>query len=60
MTNRARRAKLIVDYIECADLDDPQSIRDYLEDEHAMTIQVVAELSARGMLKPATKWPGKK
>ncbi len=58
-TRIAKLTQRIVDQLETADLTNPHDVRKKLADEPPELVQLLAEMAARGMLKPASQWPGR-
>lgn len=57
-TRRAKLSVEIVNRLEAADLENPSAVREAMKDETPIVAQILSELAARHMLKPATRWPG--
>ncbi|MDF1668320.1 MAG: hypothetical protein P1U83_01795 [Roseovarius sp.] len=56
-----RSAKLsieIVNRLENTDLESPSAVREAMNGASPIVVQILSELAARQMLKPATRWPG--
>lgn len=57
----SRTAKIsieIVNQLETTDLENPSAVREAMNDASPIVVQILSELAARNMLKPATRWPG--
>jgi len=54
----AKAAVGIVHRLESVDLESPTEMREQFKSEPPIVSQILSELAARNMLKPATRWPG--
>lgn len=57
----SRSAKIsveIVNLLEATDLENPRAVREAVNGASPIVVQLLSELAARNMLKPATRWPG--
>jgi len=57
----SRSAKIsieIVNQLEATDLENPSAVREAMNGASPIVVQLLSELAARNMLKPATRWPG--
>lgn len=57
----SRSAKIsveIVNRLESTDLENPSAVREAMNGATPIVVQLLSELAARHMLKPATRWPG--
>lgn len=57
-TRNAKLSVEIVNRLEDTDLESPSAVRNALKNASPVIVQLMSELAARNMLKPATRWPG--
>jgi hypothetical protein len=57
-TRSAKLSVEIVNRLENTDLESPSAVRDAMKNASPIIVQILSELAARNMLKPATRWPG--
>lgn len=56
----AKAAVGIVNQLEKVDLESPSDMREQFESAPPIVVKLLSELAARRMLKPATRWPGRR
>lgn len=57
-TRSAKLSVQIVNRLENTDLESPSAVREAMKNASPIIVQLLSELAARKMLKPATRWPG--